>query len=106
MILLEEKEWKEMIREAENSFPDECCGFFLGTEEEGQRIVKQVLPVHNSRPGDRRRKFEIAPLDYIRAEEKAETAQLLLLGVYHSHPSHPALPSEHDRLAAQPFFSY
>jgi proteasome lid subunit RPN8/RPN11 len=28
------------------------------------------------------------------------------LGVYHSHPKHPAIPSEHDRKAAQPFFSY
>jgi proteasome lid subunit RPN8/RPN11 len=28
------------------------------------------------------------------------------LGIYHSHPKHPAIPSETDRLAAQPFFSY
>jgi proteasome lid subunit RPN8/RPN11 len=28
------------------------------------------------------------------------------LGIYHSHPNHPAIPSEHDRVAAQPYFSY
>jgi proteasome lid subunit RPN8/RPN11 len=27
-------------------------------------------------------------------------------GIYHSHPKHPAIPSETDRLSAQPFFSY
>jgi proteasome lid subunit RPN8/RPN11 len=31
---------------------------------------------------------------------------LALLGIYHSHPNHPAIPSEHDRVAAQPWFSY
>jgi proteasome lid subunit RPN8/RPN11 len=29
-----------------------------------------------------------------------------MLGIYHSHPNHPAIPSERDRLAAQPYFSY
>jgi proteasome lid subunit RPN8/RPN11 len=28
------------------------------------------------------------------------------LGIYHSHPNHPAIPSEQDRIAAQPYFSY
>ena len=31
---------------------------------------------------------------------------ITLLGIYHSHPRHPAIPSEHDRIAAQPYFSY
>ena len=29
-----------------------------------------------------------------------------MLGFYHSHPDHPARPSETDRLAAWPFYSY
>ena len=31
---------------------------------------------------------------------------LKLLGVYHSHIGYPATPSEYDRVAAQPYFSY
>ena len=30
----------------------------------------------------------------------------LVLGFYHSHPDHPARPSEYDRQHAWPFYSY
>jgi proteasome lid subunit RPN8/RPN11 len=42
----------------------------------------------------------------MKAERYALDNDLQLLGVYHSHPDHPAEPSEHDRVAAQPWFSY
>jgi proteasome lid subunit RPN8/RPN11 len=94
-------------REALASFPDECCGFLLGTENQAaDRQVTRLLPVQNSLPGDKRRRFFIAAQDYLRAEKRAAEENLLLLGVYHSHPNHPAVPSEQDRVAAQPYFSY
>lgn len=95
-----------MTNDAAGSFPDECCGFFFGREEEGRRVVESALVVDNSKEGDKRRRFEIAPRDYLKAERYADEQGLLLLGVYHSHPNHPAIPSEHDRVAAQPYFSY
>jgi proteasome lid subunit RPN8/RPN11 len=42
----------------------------------------------------------------MQAERLAAETDLALLGIYHSHPSHPAIPSETDREAAQPYFSY
>jgi proteasome lid subunit RPN8/RPN11 len=92
--------------DARSAFPDECCGFLFGFEKDGERTITQMLPVHNAKEGDKRRRFEIAPKDYMKAEQFADAHQLQLLGVYHSHPNHPAIPSEHDRVAAQPFFSY
>ena len=81
--------------------------FFYGQEDgEGNRTVTEILVVNNSREGDKRRRFEISPKDYLKAEQYAWESNLQLLGVYHSHPNHPAIPSEHDRVAAQPFFSY
>jgi proteasome lid subunit RPN8/RPN11 len=62
--------------------------------------------VINHKQGDKRRRFEIEPVDYMRAERFADENGFQLLGVYHSHPLHPAVPSEHDRIAAVPFFSY
>ncbi|MFL5809944.1 MAG: Mov34/MPN/PAD-1 family protein, partial [Flavisolibacter sp.] len=62
--------------------------------------------VHNSKEGDKHRRFEIAPKDYLKAELFAVESGLQLLGVYHSHPDHSAIPSEQDRVAAQPYFSY
>ena len=107
MITIETKAAEEMFRDGINSFPDECCGFFYGTEDSnGDRKVSEVLLVNNSKDGDKRRRFEISSKDYLKAEQYAFEKDLLLLGVYHSHPNHPAIPSEHDRVAAQLYFSY
>lgn len=107
MITIQPVAKELMLKDAVQAFPDECCGFLFGEEDsEGNRIISQIQVVNNAKEGDKRRRFVIAPLDYIRAEQYAEDNNLLLLGVYHSHPNHPAIPSEHDRVAAQPWFSY
>lgn len=106
MLLIEHKPLNEMVADAVETFPDECCGFFFGREEGEERIITKTQVVNNAKEGDKRRRFEIASKDYLKAEAFAEEHQLQLLGVYHSHPNHPAIPSEHDRVAAQPYFSY
>lgn len=95
-----------MVNDAQNAFPDECCGFFFGAETNDLREVTHAYPVHNAKEGDKRRRFEISPFDYMKAEQYALEHDLRLLGVYHSHPLHPAIPSEHDRVVALPGFSY
>ncbi|PWU03263.1 MAG: hypothetical protein C5B52_03750 [Bacteroidetes bacterium] len=106
MLIIEKDCRRYMLRDAEQSFPDECCGFMFGREEDEDRYVTEVRQVENAKEGDKRRRFEIAPVDYMRAEQYAIANNLTLLGVYHSHPNHPAIASETDRQAAQPFFSY
>ena len=107
MIKITREAEKVMNDDALNTFPDECCGFFFGTEDNsGRRTITTAIVVNNSKEGDKRRRFEISPRDYMKAEQFAASNDLQLLGVYHSHPNHPAVPSEHDRAAAQPFFSY
>lgn len=107
MISIEPRTKELMIEDAVKTFPDECCGFFYGKDDEnGNRIVSDILIVNNAKEGDKRRRFEISAQDYMKAEQHAFKKNLELLGVYHSHPNHPAIPSEHDRVAAQPYFSY
>lgn len=106
MIHIEPNIEQLMLEDASKAFPDECCGFLFGKEEGDERLITDILVVNNAKEGDKRRRFEIAPRDYLKAERYAEKTGLTLLGVYHSHPNHPAIPSEHDRVAAQPFFSY
>ena len=106
MLRINNKPMEEMIADAVKSFPEECCGFMFGKEEPDNRIISMVNTVRNSKEGDKRRRFEISPLDYMSAERYAEENELLLLGIYHSHPNHPSIPSEHDRIAAQVYFSY
>jgi proteasome lid subunit RPN8/RPN11 len=107
MIVLDSEVQKIIVEDAVQAFPEECCGFVFGHEDsDGRRIITRARVVQNAKEGDKRRRFEISPQDYLDAEKYAEEQQIELLGIYHSHPNHPAVPSEHDRAAAQPFFSY
>ncbi|HTD93776.1 MAG TPA: M67 family metallopeptidase [Chitinophagaceae bacterium] len=106
MLQISDSALENMINDAVSSFPDECCGFMFGTEDEDVRKVREITIVANAKEGDKRRRFQVSPVDYMKAEHYAEANGFLLLGIYHSHPNHPAIPSEHDRVAAQPYFSY
>ena len=87
----------------EKAYPEEGAGFLIG--EEGQ--VREIMALSNSREdGARHNRFLFTPEDYLQAELKAEGLGLDLIGVFHSHPDCPNIPSEYDREWAQPFFSY
>ncbi|MBI3160931.1 MAG: M67 family metallopeptidase [Chloroflexi bacterium] len=88
------------VREA---YPEEGAGFLLGADGE----VRDVLPLPNAREDEaRHNRFLITPEDYLKAEMKAAEIGVDLIGVFHSHPDSPNIPSEYDREWAQPFFSY
>ena len=106
MLSIHEKAQDEMITDAVAAFPDECCGFLFGREVGNERIVTMIQAVNNAQEGDKRKRFEISSKDYLLAERFSGENNLSLLGVYHSHPDHPAIPSETDRMAALPNFSY
>ncbi len=106
MLQIDTSIQNELIRDSLRTFPDECCGFLLGRETANNRVIEEIIIVNNSKEGDKRRRFEITAKDYLKAEQQADEKKLTLLGVYHSHPNHPSIPSEHDRVVAQPFFSY
>ena len=93
----------ELVASAEGT-SEECCGFLLGYER-GGHIVTEVIPAHNI-AANRQIHFEVDPLEYLRAEQYAAKHKLELVGIYHSHPNSTAVPSETDRLKAQPYFSY
>ncbi|MFH5833171.1 Mov34/MPN/PAD-1 family protein [Halalkalibaculum sp. DA3122] len=104
-VVIEQTALNEMLEHAEEYYPNECCGFFYGREDSVRKITL-AQRVNNAREGDQRRRFQIDPKDYRDAERFAINNDLDLLGVYHSHPDHPAEPSEHDRKVAMPYFSY
>lgn len=107
MLIIEPNTRHQMLEDARQTFPDECCGFLFGVEDDEKRLITDLLIVDNAlATGDKRRRFEISPKDYLRAEQHALDRKLSLLGVYHSHPGSPAVPSETDRRSAQPYFSY
>ena len=87
----------------EQAYPEEGAGFLIGNERE----VKDILALSNAREdAARHNRFLITPEDYLKAELKADSLGLGLIGVFHSHPDCPNVPSDYDREWAQPFFSY
>ena len=96
----------KMVDHALDSYPMECCGFVFGNDQPDGRMITEVHTTPNSKQGDQRRRFEVNPRDYLKAERYALEKDITLLGIYHSHPDHPAVPSVHDLKQAVPFFSY
>ena len=89
-------------RHGEETFPHECCGALIGRDD---RIAAAVALPNTTEEGPRRR-FLVRPSDYRLAEQKASELGGELLGFYHSHPDHPAKPSQFDLDHAWPNFAY
>jgi proteasome lid subunit RPN8/RPN11 len=84
------------------TYPNECCGALIGREG----VVTATYALPNTTEEGPRRRFLVRPSDYQEAEKRATAAGGDLLGFYHSHPDHPARPSQYDLDHAWPFFSY
>ena len=89
-------------RHGEETFPHECCGALIGS---GDRVTAAV-PLPNTTEEGPRRRFLVRPSDYRMAEQRATELAGELLGFYHSHPDHPARPSQFDLDHAWPTFAY
>ena len=89
-------------RHGEETYPHECCGALVGRDG---RVVATVALPNTTEEGPRRR-FLVRPSDYRLAEEQASALGGELLGFYHSHPDHPAQPSQYDLDHAWPTFAY
>ncbi len=97
---------EQIRRQAEETYPHECCGFLLGGQENGSRLISEIRRQPNERAESRENRFLITPGQFRDAERHARKAGLLMLGIYHSHPDSPARPSEYDRDHAWPWYSY
>ena len=91
---------------AAETYPYECCGALLGRDGDEGREVLALVPLENRRDDSPRNRFSITPEDVRLAEHKAREQRIDLIGWYHSHPDHPAAPSEFDREHAWPWYSY
>ena len=85
-----------------DTYPNECCGALFGRGGD----VSATLALPNTTEEGPRRRFLVRPSEYRAAEERAAALGLELLGFYHSHPDHPARPSQYDLDHAWPSFSY
>jgi proteasome lid subunit RPN8/RPN11 len=102
---------RQIEREAQKTYPDECCGILYGRDIRSdagvRRVVGRIERVGNEfEASERRRRFLITPDVMLRAQQEADRRGEEILGFYHSHPDAPARPSEFDREHAWGFYSY
>ena len=111
-----------MKTHAENTYPEECCGLLVGHIKEDVKTLVQVIPTENAwdtqaevfqgvngsqrQSGTKRNQFSIAPEVMLKVQKQARDRELDIIGIYHSHPDHVAVPSEFDRAIAWQRYSY
>jgi proteasome lid subunit RPN8/RPN11 len=106
-ILIPAEILDEIRAHGQRHYPEEGAGLILGHAEGERRTATTVQFTRNhSDPDTRRRRYLIDPLDMLAAERMAEANELEVIGVFHSHPDHPAEPSEFDLVMALPWYSY
>lgn len=106
MIEIAEALVEQIRRHSAETYPEECCGGLLGERRDGDVFVRRIEPVPNRVVERRERRYTMDPRDYLGLERRAAEEGLAVVGIYHSHPDHPAVPSEFDREHALPYFHY
>lgn len=127
MLYLSSDQLQQIKSHAAVTYPEECCGILLGTfqphAEAPLKVLVDVIPTPNAwnetvaaelqplQPlaasrHPRRDRYWIDPADLLQAQRQGRERGLQMIGIYHSHPDHPAIPSEMDRSLAWITYSY
>ena len=108
MLRIKKELIDEIAKQGEKGYPYEICGFLLGNIDyvNNTREALEVFQVENQNKERANDRFEIAPQDYMKVENYADSKGLAIVGIYHTHPDHPDRPSQTDLMFAQPDMSY
>ena len=105
-LLLEPAQLTAIARHAEADYPYEACGLIGGIVDGARQVAVQLVPLANARSDAARTRYLIDPDAFRRAAARLDRDGLDIVGVYHSHPDHPSVPSAFDRDHAWPWLSY
>lgn len=95
-----------MVRHAESTFPDECCGAMIGSIDGDAKSVTRAVPMENSYKGPQGSRYELRPEDLLEADRRARAEGLDLIGIFHSHPDCDAYFSATDLKNSCPWYSF
>jgi proteasome lid subunit RPN8/RPN11 len=84
------------------TYPNECCGALIGNDN----VVTECVSLPNTAKKGLQYRFLVTPDNYQIVERHAMKCGQKLIGFYHSHPDHPAHPSQYDLDHAWPIFEY
>lgn len=108
MVEISDELLEEIAAEGEKSYPDECCGFIIGSLVNAEhKTAEKIVPCENKfDDGEKFHRFLIEPKQMLKVQREAARSGKDIIGFYHSHPDCRAIPSEYDRSHALPVYSY
>ncbi|MCY7275004.1 MAG: M67 family metallopeptidase [Phormidesmis sp. CAN_BIN44] len=115
VLKLDSRHLQTIAAHAESTYPEECCGLLLGTVDSTGTTIVAIKSTENAWNADaihigesfnKTRRYEISPEFMLAAMREGRDRNLTIVGIYHSHPDHPAVPSECDRQQAWQHYSY
>lgn len=74
---------------------EEICGFLIGTSDEDVAVVSRIVESPNV-AADPSRSFEIDPAIHFGIRRRLQRTADEIVGIYHSHPKGPPIPSLRD----------
>lgn len=97
-----------IIQHAQTEYPYECCGVLLGSyTKDGSKSVVEIRKLSNAKErSEQSNRYVISSEDLLHVELYARKNHKDIIGFYHSHPDHAAIPSTYDLAHAWPFYSY
>ena len=101
---------KVICQHGESTYPNECCGLLLGEVVNSSKTVVEVRATDNVWNAEAAQLFSgvegtrenqlsnytISPQTMLEVQKEVRDRTLQIIGVYHSHPNHPAIASECD----------
>ncbi|MCE3047079.1 M67 family metallopeptidase [Helicobacter kayseriensis] len=87
--------YSQLIQEAKHHFPQECCGYLLGSTQGQNNLLQSYIPMPNTHKTPQTH-FAFDPLDQLQAFGILKQKRLQIIGVFHSHPNSPPIPSQED----------
>ncbi len=126
-------QYQQICQAVVSAYPQEGCGLILGrrlglestspvltASDEDYREATAIIPVdnawtpsvldytdpHGATEHGTRDRYWIDPATLLEVQRSARQQGVDIIGIYHSHPDHPAVPSECDRRVAWPVYSY
>ena len=96
----------KLIEICEKGFPNEVCGVLIGKKNKEIFIIDDYYICENLNKERSIDRYELNPIDYIKAEDLAKKSNASIIGIYHSHPNHPAIASDTDKMFAWPDMAY
>jgi len=107
MIKIPASVLRELYDVTEAAYPHECCGVLIGTADKEKNhtvhTFRKCKNLNKERAADR---YDMDPLDFLRAEREFENTPWGIIGIYHSHPDHPSRASQTDTARAVDIMAY